>query len=362
MKPKGPVISPPPLRGRIGVRRLVDDYFTAYNAARLQEACRLLVEKVLRPGVTVGVSLSGALTPAGLAGSALVPLIRAGFIDYLVSTGANLYHDLHYSLGYRLHRSRPRVDDTELRRRGLVRIYDIVFDSAVLFGTDRFCREALDDPARPLLSTAELHHRLGLLARQAERERGLRRPGLLAAAYRADVPIYTSSPGDSAIGMNLAALALQGQGPLIDVSADVNETAAIVYQATRGRGKSAVLILGGGSPKNFLLQTEPHIQEILGLGERGHDYFIQVTDARPDTGGLSGATPSEAVSWGKIDPARLPDAVVCYTDSTIALPIMAAYVLEAARRRPLRRLYRQRRQLLEKLRRAAARRQRSGEG
>ena len=118
MKPKGPVISPPPLRGRIGVRRLVDDYFTAYNAARLQEACRLLVEKVLRPGVTVGVSLSGALTPAGLAGSALVPLIRAGFIDYLVSTGANLYHDLHYSLGYRLHRSRPRVDDTELRRRG----------------------------------------------------------------------------------------------------------------------------------------------------------------------------------------------------------------------------------------------------
>jgi hypothetical protein len=115
--------------------------------------------------------------------------------------------------------------------------------------------------------------------------------------------------------MNVAAMRLGGRGVRFDVSLDVNETAAIVYGAKRKGGKSAVWILGGGSPKNFMLQTEPQIQEVLGLAEKGHDYFLQVTDARPDTGGLSGATPSEAVSWGKVDPDRLPDTVVCYIDS-----------------------------------------------
>ena len=117
----------------------------------------------------------------------------------------------------------------------------------------------------------------------------------------------TSSPGDSSIGMNLAALSLEGSALQIDTLRDVNETAAIVHRAKRGGGKSGVLILGGGSPKNFILQTEPQIQEVLGLAESGHDYFLQITDARPDTGGLSGATPAEAVSWGKIDPEKLPD-------------------------------------------------------
>jgi len=111
-----------------------------------------------------------------------------------------------------------------------------------------------------------------------------------------------------------------------------------------------VWILGGGSPKNFILQTEPQIQEVLGIDERGHDYFLQITDARPDTGGLSGATPAEAVSWGKIDPDQLPDAVVCYTDSTIALPLLTAYVLERAGARPQKRLFDRRVELMEQLR------------
>src|SRR5688500_16775614 len=184
---------------------------------------------------------------------------------------------------------------------------------------------------------------------------------LLAVAYEYGVPIYTSSPGDSSIGMNVAAKALQGNKLAFDPSLDVNETASIVLAAKRsvhgsknGRGKktkgrSGVFILGGGSPKNFMLQTEPQIQEVLGIDERGHDYFLQVTDARPDTGGLSGATPGEAVSWGKVDPDRLPDAVVCYTDSTIALPILAAYALARRKPRKLKRLYDRRQKLLEQL-------------
>src|SRR5262249_47303557 len=140
------------------------------------------------------------------------------------------------------------------------------------------------------------------------------------------------------IGMNVAALALEGRKLLLDPNRDVNETAAIVLGAKRGGGKSAVLIARGGSPKKFALQTEPQIQEVLGIDERRHDYFLQITDARPDTGGLSGATPGEAVSWGKIDPDRLPDAVVCYTDSTIALPLLTSYALANRRPRTPRRL------------------------
>ncbi len=163
---------------------------------------------------------------------------------------------------------------------------------------------------------------------------------MLSAAYQYGVPIFTSSPGDSSIGMNVAAMALRDSKLLIDVNRDVNQTAAIVYAAKSSGQTSSVFILGGGSPKNFMLQTEPQIQEVMGIEERGHDYFLQCTDARPDTGGLSGATPGEAVSWGKIDPDNLPDCVVCYADSTITLPLITAYALTKAAPRKLKRTLR----------------------
>jgi len=150
--------------------------------------------------------------------------------------------------------------------------------------------------------------------------------------------------------MNVAAKALDGNQLRLDVCADVNETAAIVLEAKRAGGKSAVFICGGGSPKNFILQTEPQLQEVLGIAEKGHDYFLQITDARPDTGGLSGATPSEAVSWGKVDPDQLPGTVVCYCDSTIAVPLIAAYAIATRAPRKLKRLYDRRKDLMQRLR------------
>src|SRR5712672_4471980 len=200
------------------------------------------------------------------------------------------------------------------------------------------------------MSSAEFHNLAGKYVREREKALGIGQKSLLSAAYTASVPIYTSSPGDSSIGMNIAALALDGNKLLLDPNRDVNETASIVLDAKRGGGKSGVMILGGGSPKNFMLQTEPQIQEVLGIDEKGHDYFLQITDARPETGGLSGATPAEAVSWGKIDPDRLPDAVVCYTDSTIAMPIFTHYALARHKPRKLRRLYDQRDRMMSKLR------------
>jgi deoxyhypusine synthase len=331
-------IDPPTVSGDMPLARLIDEVFLSYNAGRLREGCRLFVGKMLAPEVTVGLSLSGALTPAGLGISCLVPLVEAGFIDWIVSTGANLYHDTHFALGMDMHQSRPFLNDLELRENQVIRIYDVVFDYENLLGTDRFYRTLCRGEAfQKTFGTAEFHHLVGKYLAAREEETGHRGRSLLAAAYRCGVPIFTSSPGDSSIGMNLAALQLDGSALRIDPLRDVNQSAALVYQAKQ-QGQSGVWILGGGSPKNFILQTEPQIQEVLGLKESGHDYFLQVTDARPDTGGLSGATPQEAMTWGKVDPAQLPDTVTCYVDSTVVLPLMTAYALSTHAARPLRRL------------------------
>lgn len=343
-------IDPIPINPSTSITELVDNNLISYNGGRLREACQLFTAKILQDDVTVGLSLSGALTPAGLGISALIPLIENGFVDWIVSTGANLYHDAHFAMGLPMHRGTPDADDVVLREEGIVRIYDIFFDYDILISTDDFFREILKAPEfQKEMSTSELHFHVGRYLAEREKVLGTEKKSLLAAAYKHSVPIYTSSPGDSSIGMNVAALALKGNRLKFDVSLDVNESAAIVLEAKRTGGKSAAVVLGGGSPKNFLLQTEPHIQEVLSLNEKGHDYFIQITDARVDTGGLSGATPGEAVSWGKIDPDRLPDSVVCYVDSTIALPVLTAYALAKHPPRKPKRLFERREQLLENI-------------
>ncbi len=359
---QGKRIDPAPITKRTTLAALVDESFLAYNGARLREACQLFTQKMLEPEVTIGVSITGALTPAGLGISALIPLIKAGFIDWIISTGANIYHDTHFGIGLAMHQGNAQTSDIVLREEEVVRIYDIFFDYSVLLDTDSFFRRVIEGKEfQKTMSTAEFHYLCGRYVRERERKLRLKDKSLLAVAYEYGVPIYTSSPGDSSIGMNVAAKALQGNKLAFDPSLDVNETAAIVLAAKRNAGsspksngkkksgRSACFILGGGSPKNFLLQTEPQIQEVLGIDERGHDYFLQVTDARPDTGGLSGATPGEAVSWGKVDPDRLPDAVVCYVDSTVALPIITAYALAKHAPRTPKRLYDRREESMELL-------------
>jgi deoxyhypusine synthase len=358
---QGRRIDPAPITKKQNVADLIDESFLAYNAARLREACQLFTHKMLEPEVTVGMSLTGALTPAGLGISSLIPLIKAGFVDWIISTGANLYHDTHFGIGLAMHQGNAQISDIVLRQEEVVRIYDIFFDYSVLLDTDAFFRKIIEGPEfQRSMSTAEFHYLCGRYVHERERKLGIKDKSLLAVAYEHAVPIYTSSPGDSSIGMNVAAKALQGNRLAFDPSLDVNETASIVLAAKRNavgtngtrkkaKGKSAVFILGGGSPKNFLLQTEPQIQEVLGIDERGHDFFLQITDARPDTGGLSGATPGEAVSWGKVDPDRLPDAVVCYVDSTVALPLITAYALTRHDPRTPKRLYDRRAEFMDLL-------------
>jgi deoxyhypusine synthase len=356
---RGARIDPRPITGKETIPDLVDNAFLAYNAGRLAEGCRLFTDRMLEDDVTVGMSLTGAMTPAGLGMSTIIPLMEAGFVDWIVSTGANLYHDAHFGLGLSMHRGSPFVDDVVLREHGVVRIYDVFFDYEVLLSTDAYIREVSAHPEfQRAMSTAEYHYLLGGYIIEREQALGITRKSVLGVAHQCGVPIYTSSPGDSSIGMNVAEQALAGSRLRFDVSADVNETAAVVFQAKAAGGKSGVLIIGGGSPKNFVLQTEPQIQEVLGIRETGHDYYLQLTDARPDTGGLSGATPAEAVSWGKVDPEKLPGTVVCYLDNTVAFPLLAAYALARRKPRRLKRLYQRRdammQELTEQYRRAKA--------
>ncbi len=335
---------------------IINETMLAYNGGRLRAACQLIKEKYSKQNVTIGMSLAGALTPAGLGPSSIIPLMEHGYIDWLVSTGANMYHDIHFAFNLPLHQGSPNVDDVDLRKSGVIRIYDIFGDyHNVLLKTDTELRKIMLKPEfQKEMGTQEFYYLLGKALDGHEKINDIGHVSVLACAYRMGIPIFTSSPGDSTIGMNIAGLELLDPKKFklkINTSLDVNESTAIVLNAKRN-GKSAVILVGGGSPKNFVLQTEPQIQEILGIKEMGHDYDINITDARPDTGGLSGATPSEAVSWGKIDPNKVEENVVVYGDTTVYLPLITSYLINTAPHKKPKRLFFKRAKLFNKLKKA----------
>jgi deoxyhypusine synthase len=347
----GRKISARKLKKGLKVTDLVADYFQSYNSARLNEACRLYVEKMLNPkkNVTVGLTMAGALTPAGMSGM-VVSMMEKGFVDFIVATGANLYHDTHFALNYPLRKGTPQVDDTVLYKHGVVRIYDTFLTTDTLLNTDKWTQKVLLDPKAPkgAISSSEFHNYLGKRLLQDAPNPEI---SILAQAAKYNIPVYTSSPGDSTYGMDLATfnrsvykeLIRDGSIDLhINPNLDVKETAAIVM----GAEENGVILLGGGSPKNFYLQTQPFLWECLGVEKGGHDYFIQITMDSPQWGGLSGATPSEAVSWGKINPDELQNTVVVYSDTTLAVPILFSYAMDKARPRKKKNLYLKRSKLM----------------
>ena len=355
----GKRIMPSPITKTTGIVRLIDN-LDAYNGGRLRAACHLLRDHYSRQDVTVGMSLAGALTPAGLGPSAIIPLMNHGFVDWMTATGANMYHDIHFAFNLPMFRGSHNVDDADLRDKGVTRIYDILFDyEDVLMETDRRLREILVRPEfQKEMGTREFYYLMGRVLNEQEKTNKLGQVSILAAAYRNGIPVFTSSPGDSTIGMNVAGLELLAEALKltdkfklkINPSIDVNDSTAIVLNAKKyEKGKTGVILIGGGSPKNFTLQTEPQIQEVLMIPEVGQDYDINITDARPDTGGLSGAPPSEAASWGKIDPAKLEETVTAYLDVTVALPLMTAYTIQTTRPKKLKRLYNRGEELRRKL-------------
>jgi deoxyhypusine synthase len=190
-------------------------------------------------------------------------------------------------------------------------------------------------------STAAIHHILG---EEVRRMAPHPEKSLLATAAEFDVPIYVPAHADSSLSMNLALNYLQGHPAEPTPSLDILESAAIVAAAS----KNGAVEVGGGTPKNFFMQTQPMLWQVLGQNKGGHDFFVQLTDARADTGGLSGATPSEAKSWGKLKDA-VKNNVVVYADATIALPVLAAWALTKCKRRPPKRLYAKRERMTQRV-------------
>src|SRR6478672_8327683 len=311
-------------RGSADIKHLIDEGFQAFNAARLGEACRIFADKMLLPehDTTIALTIAGAMTPAGL-GGCVIEMMDRGLVDFIISTGANLYHDLHYALNFTLHRGSPFVNDVELYEDGVIRIYDVLFPATVLLETDAYIRDFIvRSGLNEAIATSEFHYRLGLDL--LEKNPACVEYSVVARAAAAGVPLYTSSPCDSSIGMNIAYHELMNGGRfMIHPNKDVNEVCAIVLAGKQ----NGCVILGGGSPKNFYLQAQPTLWEVYGIPKGGNDYFIQITTDQVVWGGLSGATPAEAVSWGKVNPGVLPDTVVAYCDSTIAFPLFCEYAV-----------------------------------
>jgi deoxyhypusine synthase len=338
-------------KGSADITHLIDEGFQAFNAGRLSEACSIFADKMLAPEneTTIGLTVAGAMTPAGL-GGCVIEMMERGLIDFLISTGANLYHDLHYALNFTLRRGSPFVDDRELYEEGVIRIYDVLFPATVLLETDAYIRDfVVRSKLNDAVSTSEFHYLLGrdLL----ERFPGCEEHSVVANAAKCGLPIYTSSPGDSSIGMNVAYHELMNDSRfMIDPNKDVNEVCAIVLAGKQ----NGCVILGGGSPKNFYLQAQPTLWEVYGIPKGGNDYFIQITTDQVVWGGLSGATPAEAVSWGKVNPGVLPDTVVAYCDSTVAFPLFCEYAVGSKHgRRNRKELYHKRDELVATLKREA---------
>ncbi len=329
----GRPIEPLKLAGNEHVVDMIDEVFahSGFNARRLAEGAQLY-SRMICDDATVALTIAGAMTPIGMSG-VFCSLIEKGYVDFIVSTGANLYHDLHRTFDLPMVQGTHEVDDNELANESVARIYDVfIHDDDTLMATDKIILDALSefDSSQPF-STATLHKALGdaILKTAPHPEKSF-----VASAAKHDVPIYTSSPGDSSIGMNLIVPHMFQRPINLNPLLDVIETAAIVRDAD----KNGVVEIGGGSPKNFYLQTQPTLHQILNDDSKGgHDYFLQLTTDSPHWGGLSGATPAEARSWGKVKDAYKNNVVV-YSCASLTFPLIAQYVLGRNTQRKPRRL------------------------
>lgn len=318
---------------KTSIEDLVDIFASSgYNGRQLGEAAKLYA-RMIQEDAVICLTVAGAMTPVGF-GGIIKTLIERGFVDWIITTGANVYHEDHFARGFPVKQGHFEVDDMVLYEKEIVRIRDVYIKFIeTLAAEDEVIQQMFKDKLidKPF-TTAEFCNIMGHISAKYAK---YPEKSFLVSAYKYDVPVYVSTLKDSSLAMNLAVHRLQGKVYNLDFVREILEQAAIVYNSK----KSAIVELGGGVPKNTAQQTGPMLDQILGNDDGGQDYIIQITDARPDTGGLSGATLQEGKSWGKVQDAH-SGTVTVYTDATIAFPIMAAYVLATQKPRKPKRLYR----------------------
>jgi len=304
---------------------------SGFNGRQLGDAAKLYA-KMIKDDATICLTVSGALTPVGF-GGIIKTLIERGFVDWIVTTGANVYHEDHFAWGLPIKQGNFNVDDMKLYENEIVRIRDIYIKFyETLEAEDQVIQKMFgeDFPDKPF-TTAEFCNLMGKMSKENSKHP---EKSFITSAYDYDVPVYISTIKDSSLALNLAVHRLKDKSYNLDFVREIIEQAAILYHSK----KSGILELGGGVPKNTAQQTGPLLDQILRRNDGGQDYIIQITDARPDTGGLSGATLQEGKSWGKVQDAH-NGMVTVYADATIAFPILALYVLSNQKSRKPKRLY-----------------------
>jgi deoxyhypusine synthase len=333
--------------------------FPAFVGRQERTAFELMARAVEEDYATF-MTLSGAMTPAGLHQSCLIPLIERGLIDCLTTTGANLYHDAHRIIGHRIREIDPNAGDLALRLARIIRIYDLGFWEETLLETDMLFSAILRQPEfQKRMTTTELHYLLGKAIAEIEDALGVKQPSLLATCYRRAVPIFVGAVQDGSIFLNI--VKLKRLFPVefkleIDVNDDVYEMGAMQHFCLRGLDrKMAVFILGGGVPKNYTLQGEPLLDQILNVPTDGFDIDVQFCVDPVDNGALSSCPAGEGHTWGKVSPEGVGRSVYVHADVTAVFPwITYALLSDSKRKRPHRRLYDHRADALTMLDQAVA--------
>jgi deoxyhypusine synthase len=321
---------------------LITHCFPAFGGAFLRRVYTIL-DRAVGMGCPLTLAVAGPVTVSGQHQAWLIPLLETGWVAYLSTTDAVCYHDGHRSLAG--HGSGPVFevplwgDDGALREEGTIRVADMAFSEEVLTDQDKFLSAVLLRPEfQRSMTGTELRHRLGALYGEQERAQGAA-PGLLSTCHRLAIPVFVGAPADGSIFLNSMKLwAMQRAGLMdsykfdLDLHAEVFEACAyhrwgLFDQEPRAL---AALILGGGVPKNFNLQPEPALAQVLGLaGVRGYNFDVQIVTAPVTDGSLSSCLPAEAVTWGKVDKDTYQrDTESMQADYSTLMPFLVKALLE----------------------------------
>jgi len=359
---KHSLVSSSPITGKETTAELLDKAFGAFVGREVKTAHKI-IRRMIKENHTVVLSLSGAMTPADFGASCIIPLMKAGLIDILVTTGANLYHDMQRLVSDQWFEVDPNFGDVALRKKRLTRIYDTVFPDRDLFDTDKTVLEIFShkDFSRTM-TTSEFHFLLG--KHLAERGKKINKKALeksvLFQAHKLGIPIFCGAPQDGSIFLNMALMKRLNPDKYkfsLDLETDIHEFASYHYLAkAKSPKKLSIIILGGGVPKNYSLQGEPYLGQICDIDVGGYDSDVQICDAHLQNGGLSSCTAAEAHTWGKTSEECLKSSQYVFADVTSVFPFITHALLQESLRKEPRRLLEKREEALRLLDKALEKR------
>jgi len=324
-----------PITGKETTAELFEKSFGAYVGREVRNAYEI-IKKMIEKDHTIVLAMSGAMTPIDFAVSCIIPMIKAGYVDIITTTGANLYHDIQRLESDNWYEVNPNQGDIRLRKAGWTRVYDTAFPDDDLWIVDHLVTDLVRRPDfNRSMTTTQFHYLLGKqLARFGRRrfKRADLNRSLLVQAYRNSIPIFCGAPQDGSIFLNLAFLKRKLGHRYkfsIDLEEDIHEFGAYHYYAkNKWSRKLSIIILGGGVPKNYSLQPEPYLTQICDIEASGYDMDVQICDAHVQNGGLSSCTAGEGHTWGKTSEDCVKNSQYVFADVTATFPFIVHALLQ----------------------------------